>query len=204
MWARSLATATCATWSQTMRTWDRGRTPNFTATLRQVGSNDLVDVIPLLLAPCGLDDELDIDTAELIPEGIQEDCSFAIAARQQVRTILEQLAQAYRFYVVESGEKLKFRQFESGDRFFDIPEADTDGPRTSRLAQASRSAASTTSPSPQSSTSAISTPSSTTSTIRSGPSAPSPSTPSTPPRACPSPWCSDLGDRQGRCLRDPV
>lgn len=103
-----------------------GNTPNFTATLRMAGSNTLADVIPLLLAPCGLDESLDIDAADLVPAGIQTDCAFAIVARQQVRAILEHLAQAYRFYMIESGEKLKFRQIESGNTYFNIPEVDTD------------------------------------------------------------------------------
>ena len=103
-----------------------GATPNYTATLNQEGSNELIDVVPMLLETCDLDATLDLDLTELEPEGIQTDVSMAIVARQQVRAIIEHLAQAYRFYVIESGTQLKFRQHESGDRFFDIPEEDTD------------------------------------------------------------------------------
>lgn len=43
---------------------------------------------------------------------------------QAVKTIFEMLMQAYRFYIIESGTRLKFRERGSGSSVFDIPEDD--------------------------------------------------------------------------------
>lgn len=106
-----------------------GTTHNYTFLMSQQSSNKLIDIVPLLCAPCGIAGD-NLDITDLPPPAdqdySQDTVDTILVSRQQIRAVIEQLAGAYRFYVYESGRTLKFRQIGSGGLVFDIPEDDTD------------------------------------------------------------------------------
>jgi hypothetical protein len=101
-----------------------GRTYNYTFELYQ-DPVAVPEVVTTLCAAAGLAAD-DIDVTELPFPPVYDDVNMALVAMQEIRAPLQQLAQAFRFYVVESGTTLKFRQLGSGDVLATIPEADTD------------------------------------------------------------------------------
>lgn len=101
-----------------------GRTYNYTFELSQ-DPQALPDVVTTLCGAAGLDED-EIDVSELPFPPVYDDVNLALVTMQEVRAPLQQLAQAFRFYVVESGTTLKFRQLGSGEVIATLPEDDLD------------------------------------------------------------------------------
>jgi hypothetical protein len=98
-----------------------GRTFNYTFELSQCdGGALLVDVVTALTGAAGLSGAVDLTD---LPSAR---VNLVIGQVEALRAPLEHLAQMYRFYVLESGRVLKFRQRGSGDIVAAIAEGDTD------------------------------------------------------------------------------
>ena len=98
-----------------------GRTFNYTFEMAQRdGGASLLEVVTALTTAAGLSGHVDL--LEL-PIGTVH---LALVSIEALRAPLEHLMQMYRFYVVESGTTLIFRQRGSGPVVATIPEGDTD------------------------------------------------------------------------------
>lgn len=96
-----------------------GRMFNYTFELDQNAEEEttsLATVITDVVTAVGLAGALSVDE---LPEGT---VNIALVSVQAARASLEQLAQAYRFYVLESAGQIAFRNIGTGDVLADIPE----------------------------------------------------------------------------------
>lgn len=86
-----------------------------------VSENSLDTVVTTLCGAAGLT-AADLDLTDL-PDAL---VNMALVSMQAVRAPLQQLAQGYRFYAIESGQHLKFREQGSGPVVVEIVEDDLD------------------------------------------------------------------------------
>lgn len=106
-----------------MADYDMGsypRVPNFTFEVTQ-GEKLLPDVVSTLAQAAGVP-AADLVLEDLPPSRVR----LLLTQVQAVRSVLEQLMVAFRFYLRESGTGLEARTLGSGDVVADIPEADLD------------------------------------------------------------------------------
>lgn len=98
-----------------------GQTFSYTFDLTQEASPTVSEVVTILNNAVGLTgDALDVSG---LPAG---DVNMALVSIQAARAPLQQLAEAYRFYVVESGTALAYREIGTGAIIATIPESDLD------------------------------------------------------------------------------
>jgi hypothetical protein len=106
-----------------MADYDMGpypRVPNFTFEVTQ-GVRHLPDVVTAMATAAGVP-----ETNLVLTDLPDAEVRYLLSGVQPVRTMLEQLTVAYRFYVRERGPQLEFRGLGSGDVLADIPAADLD------------------------------------------------------------------------------
>lgn len=96
------------------------RVPNFTFEVTQ-GERTLPQVVTTLAQAAGVDAAA-IDVADLETPRVR----YLVTGVQAVRTMLEQLMVAYRFYLRETGLGLEARRLGAGDVVASVPEADLD------------------------------------------------------------------------------